>query len=388
MLQRLRRYGNLDAYADKSFDSFRSNLVGVAYTESVLLSLRDAKAQAQAFAAAPAGWLVLTGTYGCGKTHLAVAIANQRLEQSGRLVIFVTAPDLLDLLRTSFDSRSQTPYDEYFERIRRVSLLILDDLGLENPSAWAKEKLFQLLNFRHVNRLATVLTTNAALDELDPWLSSRMQDRSVVRQLAINAPDFRRNAASPLGSTGRANLQLYQHMRFDTFDTSSPLSQEAETLRRAKKLAQGWARQPKGWLCIMGDYGCGKTHLAAAIALDLQAAGRDVMFTTAQDLLDTLRMAFDPQSQARFDTQFDDILHCPLLILDDLRLVGVSDWAREKLFQILDFRYLTRTPTVITTSDTPHEMDSRLATRLMDRRLCSPFALAVRSFVKRQAPRR
>jgi pimeloyl-ACP methyl ester carboxylesterase len=43
----------------------------------------------------PDGWLLLTGTYGSGKTHLAAAIANDRVSKYGETVMLVTAPDLL-----------------------------------------------------------------------------------------------------------------------------------------------------------------------------------------------------------------------------------------------------------------------------------------------------
>ena len=102
----------------------------------------------------------------------------------------------------------------------------------------------------------------------------------------------------------------------------------------------------------MGDYGCGKTHLAASIANELNESGKDVMFTTVPDLLDYLRQAFEPQSISRFDKRFQNILGIPILILDDLRIGSGSQWAKEKLFQIIDYRYLSRAPTVITASET------------------------------------
>ena len=95
-------------------------------------------------------------------------------------------------MRVGIRSDSDSGYDDYFERVRNVSLLVIDDLGVENPSPWAKEKLFQLLNYRHVNQLSTVITTNTPFDELDPWLSSRMMDPRIVSLVRINAPDYRR----------------------------------------------------------------------------------------------------------------------------------------------------------------------------------------------------
>ena len=385
--ERLRRYGQLSAYREKTFANFQTDITGGSYTQNVIASLFDAKAAAQRYAQDPSGWIVFEGPFGCGKTHLAVAIANERLEQFGHKVIFVTAPDLLDFLRVSIRADSESGYDDYFERVRNVSLLALDDLGVENPSPWAKEKLFQLLNFRHVNQLATVITTNTPFDELDPWLSSRMLDRRIVKHVRINAPDYRRTTRAQSLDTGFSNLHLYRDMTFTTFSTDSYFRDESASLRRVKAAAERWARSPENWLCILGDYGSGKTHLAASIANQLHESGKDLYFYTITDLLDFLRVAFDPQSNSRFDKRFHDIQNVPYLILDDLSLASATPWAKEKLFQIIDSRYLAKLPTVVTVSDTIERLEDtspRLATRLLDQRLCAVYALErVRSFIDR-----
>lgn len=385
--ERLRRYGQLSAYRDKTFANFNTDMTGGSYTQNINASLSDAKQSAQRYARQPDGWIVFEGSYGCGKTHLAVAIANERLEQFGRQVIFVTAPDLLDFLRVSIRSDSDSAYDDYFERVRNVSLLVLDDLGVENPSPWAKEKLFQLLNFRHVNRLATVITTNTPFDELDPWLSSRMMDPRIVSLVRINAPDYRRTTRVRSLDDGFSNLQLYRHMTFASFATDSYFRDESASLLRVKAAAERWTRVPENWLCILGDYGSGKTHLAASIANRLHENGKDVFFYTITDLLDFLRVAFDPQSNSRFDKRFHEIQNVPYLILDDLSLASATPWAKEKLFQIIDSRYLAKLPTVVTVSDTMERLEAispRLATRLLDRRICEVYALEqVRSYIDR-----
>ena len=387
MQERLRRFGNLEAYRDKTFATFETAPFGGSYTPNVVNSLEAAKRGAIAFAEEPVGWRVYEGPYGSGKTHLAVSIANVRLQDFGEQVVFITAPDLLDFLRMSYSPNSEISFDEYFDRIRNVPLLVLDDLGVENPSAWAKEKLFQLLNYRHANRLPTVITTNTPLEELDPRISSRMMDPDVVRHVKILAPDYRRTARSEAFDMRFNNLTLYRDMTFQTFKTDSLFSDEAAKLRKARELAHHWTEDPRGWLCLMGDFGCGKTHLAAAIANQLYERGKDVLFTTIPDLLDYLRMAFDPQTRSRFDKRFHDILNVPILVLDDLRMASATPWAKEKLFQLIDYRYVRRLPTVITTSETMEKCDRRLATRLMDRRVCLPFAIEVRSYVERAKTR-
>lgn len=385
--KRLRRFGRLSAYQDKTFDSFRTDMVGGSYTQHVCNSLVESKRAAQTYAQEPQGWLVFEGQIGCGKTHLAVAIANTRLEIFGQQVVFVTAPDLLDFLRMSFSSSGESTYDAYFEQIRNVSLLVLDDLGVENPSPWAKEKLFQLLNYRHVNQLSTIITTSTSFDDLDPWLSSRIMDRDIVKHIRINAPDFRRTRHSQTLDERFSNLQLYREMRFDTFSVESAFRGESASLRRVLQAAENWSAEPKNWLCILGDFGSGKTHLAASIANDLHERGKDVMFTTVTDLLDYLRVAFDPQSRSRFDKRFHSIVNIPVLILDDLSTASATPWAKEKLFQIIENRYIAKSPTVITASDTIEKLERtapRIVTRVLDRRICEVYALdEVRSYIYR-----
>ena len=103
---------------------------------------------------------MLLGNYGSGKTHLAAAIANVQQER-GAQVVFVTVPDLLDYLRVTFSPNSTGSFDRRFQTVRSAPLLVLDDLSTESATAWAKEKLFQLLNHRYVAGLPTVITSSS-----------------------------------------------------------------------------------------------------------------------------------------------------------------------------------------------------------------------------------
>lgn len=381
--ERLRRYGNLNAYKGKSFESFQTDLSGTSYTQNVVTSLEKAKRAAQLFTDNPSGWIVFEGGFGCGKTHLAAAIANWRLEEYGERVLFITTSDLLDVLRSTIDQNSQGSLYVYFDQVRNVPLLVLDDLGEERASDWTTEKLFQLLNHRHVEALPTVITTNAPIDDSDPRISSRVMDRELVTYIRIQAPDFRLASRAKDSGSDIFNMHLYHRMRFNTFFTDDGFADEADNLKRALQLAVEWSENPEGWLHFLGPYGTGKTHLAAAIAYDLYERGHDVMFTTVPDLMDYLRRTFDPRSDARFDKRFHEIVNVPFLVLDDLSFASATPWAKEKLFQIIDYRYRSRMPTVFTSYEKLEETDQRLATRLADHRMCTIFALKVRSYVMR-----
>ena len=178
----LRTMSNLEAFSDKSFRNFNPRVPGV----------QEAFEVAQAYAYNPDGWLVLIGRNGCGKTHLAAAIANQHLVQ-GSLVLFATVPDLLDHLRATFAPTSPVVYDQLFSSMREAELLVLDDLGSEQNSPWASEKLFQLLNYRYNSRFPTVITTNSMrLQTVDERIRSRLMDRSLVIEVTMDrAQDYR-----------------------------------------------------------------------------------------------------------------------------------------------------------------------------------------------------
>jgi len=375
----LRKLGNLEAFIDKRFDNFFVSLP--LLTPVQVQSLHMALTVAQDYAADPRGWLLLEGSYGVGKTHLAAAIANQRLEHE-EAVLFITTPDLLDHLRSTYGPSSEIGYDDLFDRIRNAPLLVLDDLGVENPSAWAQEKLFQLLNHRYTRRLPTVITTNVDLETLDPRIRSRMLDNTLIRRLPMQAPDYRTPARAQVDQI--SDLHLYDAMRFDTFDPERGLDPaQRDNLTRALALTLEFADRPAGWLVLLGTFGCGKTHLAAAIANVQQERGTSVLFVTVPDLFDYLRTAFKPEVNTSFDRRFTLVKNAPLLILDDLGVENPSRWAQEKLFQILNHRYLTRLPTVITTSKALEELDERMQTRLLDRRLCLVYALQAPPYVKR-----
>jgi DNA replication protein DnaC len=193
---KLRAVSSLKPFDKKTFATFDSAIPGV----------REAQEVALRYAEDPVGWLIFQGGYGCGKTHLAAAIAHQR-EDEGDTVFFSIVPDLLDHLRAAFAPTSELTYDALFERVRESGLLVLDDLGAENGTAWATEKLFQLINYRYNYRMPTVITTNARLmSHMDERIRSRLNDRGLVRYVQIEAQDYReRHAGQPSrgGSRGR-----------------------------------------------------------------------------------------------------------------------------------------------------------------------------------------
>jgi DNA replication protein DnaC len=365
-VESLRVVSELDTLSRMTFDTFIPDGRGLPADKQA--NLRWAYEEARLFAENPKGWLVLKGGYGCGKTHLAVAIANACVER-GQPVLFRAVPDLLDHLRAAFAPSSPAGYDARFEEVRTAPVLILDDLGTESPTPWAQEKLFQIFNHRYNAHLPTVITTNRELEEIPMRLRSRLNDLDVTRIVTVLAPDYRGSGVAP-DQSDLSTLSLHSDQTFESFDSRKgeglPRGVE-ENLHRAFNGARSFAENlPHEWLIFTGTYGCGKTHLAAAIANYRAAQGQPVLFVVVPDLLDLLRATFNPQSTITFYQQFEEVRRAPLLILDDLGTESATPWAREKLYQIFDYRYNARLPTVITTAINIDDADPYLRTRMLD----------------------
>ena len=175
--------------ADYTFEAFRPG--GRGLRGAARRNLEGAYQLAMRWAERPAGWLVLHGGNGTGKTHLAAAVAGYRLEQGGT-VAFATVPDLLDELRATFEPGATERFDEQFARLRDVELLVLDDLGSHQSSPWAQEKLYQLINYRHLARRPTIVTMDVGLSKLEPRIASRLSDlQSGGTSFEMDAPDYR-----------------------------------------------------------------------------------------------------------------------------------------------------------------------------------------------------
>jgi DNA replication protein DnaC len=74
--------------------------------------------------------------------------------------------------------------------VRTARLLILDDLGTQSATPWAREKLYQIFNHRYTADLPTVITTASRLDEIDPRIRSRMLDSRLCTFFGILAPAY------------------------------------------------------------------------------------------------------------------------------------------------------------------------------------------------------
>ncbi|MFQ6031061.1 MAG: ATP-binding protein, partial [Dehalococcoidia bacterium] len=281
---------------------------------------------------------------------------------------FIVTADLLDHLRATYSPDNPVSYDELFEQVRNVPVLILDDLSTQTTTPWSQEKLFQIFNHRFNAGLPTIITVRGPLERLDEGLRTRMESADgfsrVFRLGQHNTRLTRRIGDLP--------AEMQQRMTLDSFDTAggrNATREDRESLSRAKQAAETFAADPDGWLLFSGPQGCGKTHLAVGIAGEGLRGGQPVFFAFVPSLLDHLRATFSPDSPIGYDELFEQIKTVPLLILDDLGAESSTAWAEEKLYQIVVHRHELRLPTVITTSFTVDELEEtkpRIASRLVD----------------------
>lgn len=109
----------------------------------------------------------LNGSFGSGKTYLMAALFNE-MAKKGIRSILIYYPEFLVSLKSSF----QTNFQEKFNQIKKIPLLLLDDIGAENCSNWSRDEVLgPILQYRMENHLPTFFTSNLTIDELETSLA-------------------------------------------------------------------------------------------------------------------------------------------------------------------------------------------------------------------------
>jgi len=132
-------------------------------------------------------FLTLMGQSNHGKTHLGVAVCNYRLKQD-KLAKYAYVPFFLDELRNGFKKDGDESYMSRYNIFLNVPLLMLDDLGTENDTPWAQEHLDELIDYRLMHKLSTVVTTNLPFKKLPFRIASRLKREGEI--LVLDGPEF------------------------------------------------------------------------------------------------------------------------------------------------------------------------------------------------------
>jgi DNA replication protein DnaC len=110
--------------------------------------------------------LLFMGPPGVGKTHLAVGIIRRLIREKSVPCLFRTFPDLLKEIQMSYSAVSMSSELSLLQPVLDAEVLLLDELGAQTPSAWVKETVGYILNYRYAENKTTILTTNY-LDQED-----------------------------------------------------------------------------------------------------------------------------------------------------------------------------------------------------------------------------
>jgi len=153
--------------------------------------------------------LLLTGSIGVGKTHLAVGILQSLVSERGATGLFYDYRDLLKQVQNSYNAQVRETELEVLRPVFDAEVLVLDELGAAKPTDWVWDTVAHILNTRYNDRRTTIITTNYANmaplvsvtgdggrlreetlgDRIGERMRSRLQEMCVV--VEMQGQDFR-----------------------------------------------------------------------------------------------------------------------------------------------------------------------------------------------------
>lgn len=134
-------------------------------------------------------------------------------------------------------------------------------------------------------------------------------------------------------------------------------------------------------MLIQGGVGSGKTFLACSIANRLLEDGHQVLFLIVPDFLDQIRSSYDANGSGTSESDLmESARDVPVLILDDLGAHQYTDWSRQKIYSLINYRVNHQLPVIVTTNITDltalyDHLGERTVSRLMQ--MCQLWHLGV-----------
>lgn len=125
--------------------------------------------------------IYLHGSFGSGKTYLIAALFNELAKKNVKSIV-IHLPEFLRGLKESFSS----DYSERFDAIKKTPLLLIDDIGAEYLTSWARDEVLEpILQYRMDENLATFFTSNFTINELEQHLAgtSNSYDRVKAKRI-------------------------------------------------------------------------------------------------------------------------------------------------------------------------------------------------------------
>lgn len=176
-------------FAEKSLDDYHATNPG----QRLALGVCSGYVDSWETQCLKGGSLVLTGSCGTGKTHLACAIGNEIMARYLGTVAFGTVSSLVREIKETYRKGAVKSEKQALQQLMAPDLLIIDEVGVQHGTEYELRILFEILNDRYLDRRATILISNLTAGEMEQLLGERVMDR--FRELgpvvAFDWPSYR-----------------------------------------------------------------------------------------------------------------------------------------------------------------------------------------------------
>lgn len=230
------------------------------------------------------------------------------------------------------------------------------------------------------------LSKNGMPEDMKVGIPCECRKREIERQ---EKEERERKEMEAVAALKRQSL-MDERLADATFENFQQTKQNARQLRLCRRYAEHFDEmlEKNQGLLFYGGVGTGKTYAAACIANYLLSRRRSVVMTSFVKLLNSMQTFREDDS-----VMLNRLNRAKLLIIDDLGAERGTDFALEKVYDIIDSRYRARLPVILTTNLSMDEMKEAVDiryTRIYDRifELCYPLEFVGRSWRKAEASRR
>lgn len=175
----------------------------------------------------------------------------------------------------------------------------------------------------------------------------------------------------------------------DKFENWDQTKGSKKIYRVAKAYAENFSKMKQNGIGLMfqGEPGNGKTFAATCIANFLMSKMIPVICVNINNLLDRIMTTYNTYQRELEDDVIRGLNNAELLIIDDLGTEQYTDWAKTKIYKIIDSRYRSKLPIIITTNFTTAQLRDKYGERTMDRiiEICTPVLNDIKSIRMKQA---
>lgn len=160
-------------FANRTFAGYEAKHPGQRMALNVCRAFADGWAEKRAAGTS----LVLTGSPGTGKTHLACAIGGHVIREHLGGALFVTVSMMLRAIKETYRKDSPRSEQDVIDELVAQDLLIVDEIGVQVGSEHEKLLMFEVLNGRYQDMRPTILISNLSAEDLEAYLGHRVMDR-------------------------------------------------------------------------------------------------------------------------------------------------------------------------------------------------------------------